>query len=416
MVKQKAHKGAAAKRKAKECENTNSNSTKLIEATEPKRSRSTSNKAVATKMNKSCNEESNPKIKGGQRMRKGRLTPRRLDLNDLDKDWDSKVELCIPGHSKSVQTGQAEKRQLRAIVTEVDSNSRVQESKIRKVNQGKEIVREDYEDVMPQDGVMVDVPDSEDDFKDSEYESEDDEETEIDNNMSTRNQQDQAINQLQEEDEEIENNEDSDPEITLSTKKKFLRKELERDPRLKEVFQEMVRDEISIQTERMGRQEKLNGRNMNGKEKTEQSDDRFGNNNQMKNLVAQKSPSDSTLYMPALVEVGERNMANNIIDNISNFVESIRMESSELETPKNRSMPRSRTPSVASTAGRSTPRCELEIRPESSGQGKHQQVKNDRGAITKADKFVLDVEKLKVNLIAPQGMLPIKIDQNIELL
>ena len=52
-----------------------------------------------------------------------------------------------------------------------------------------------------------------------------------------------------------------------------------------------------------------------------------------------KSPSESTIYTPVLMKVKNRFTANHIIDRISNFVESIRMESSDKGTPQ-RSTPR----------------------------------------------------------------------------
>ena len=47
------------------------------------------------------------------------------------------------------------------------------------------------------------------------------------------------------------------------------------------------------------------------------------------NTISQvvKSPSDSTLYTPALQKIKEHEAANHIIDKISNFVESIRVGS-----------------------------------------------------------------------------------------
>ena len=88
----------------------------------------------------------------------------------------------------------------------------------------------DDEAAMQNDGVLVGVPESEDNFGDSESEYEQDQEQ----YQHQRQPHQCSEERLDKPDEEIE--------LTLSTKKKFLRKELERDLQLREVFDNLVNE------------------------------------------------------------------------------------------------------------------------------------------------------------------------------
>ena len=126
-----------------------------------------------------------------------------------------------------------------------------------------------------------------------------------------------------------------------------------------------------------------------------------------------KSPSDSTLYNPALkrlrpdqesiVNVTERNIpegteySNNIIEKISNFVDSIRLEQTHKDVQSD-------------TTRESQHRRPSQEVPRSSRDEEEERARKI------ADKVVLESEKFKANLVAPTGTLPIKIDSDIELL
>ena len=194
--------------------------------------------------------------------------------------------------------------------------------------------------------------------------------------------------------------EDSDLEITLSTKKNFLRKELQRDPRLKDIFSELAQEGKQPKGKGCGKSKEGSQCTMNNNKQINPSQI----NQRMPGLIV-KSPSESTLYIPALKKVADRNVANNVIDKISNFVESIRMDSFNEETPV-----RDESPMMDQDEPQPLPGPSGYIqRKDKNDQGK-------TGAIPKANTNVIDAEKLKASLLAPQGMLPIKIDHNIELL
>ena len=109
---------------------------------------------------------------------------------------------------------------------------------------------------------------------------------------------------------------------------------------------------------------------------------------------------------------------NNMIDRISNFVEGIHMETDQQDTERRRS----------SSSNRSRQDCTPVRNEAAADYGEHNdsilsaEIDDQQDPIPmtsvmdKADKVVLDAEKIRANLIAPRGMLPINIDSNIELL
>ena len=122
-----------------------------------------------------------------------------------------------------------------------------------------------------------------------------------------------------------------------------------------------------------------------------------------------KSPSDSTLYTPALRQNTEQNM---MLNQISNFVENIRLEhsahlpSSSWNVTLER--PNREQPSVASEVHVVRPK-EV-VQPGTSSMEAKQAT----------DKVFLDAKRFKASLVAPKGthlpFLPEKIDKNLELL
>ena len=119
-----------------------------------------------------------------------------------------------------------------------------------------------------------------------------------------------------------------------------------------------------------------------------------------------KSPLDTTIYTPALRKVAEQDI---VINQISDFVENIRMES--------------QCNSLASDHQRPSSRVRSEVvrveRGESSSADHHarREREDEQESKEAADKILLDAEQFKASLVAPQkGMLPDNIDGNIELL
>ena len=66
---------------------------------------------------------------------------------------------------------------------------------------------------------------------------------------------------------------------------------------------------------------------------------------------------------------------------------------------------------------KSQPRASMEQQPVPSISSKEKEnLTSKQRALDKAGRMVLDAEQMRANLVTPQGMLPIKIDQNIQLL
>ena len=140
-----------------------------------------------------------------------------------------------------------------------------------------------------------------------------------------------------------------------------------------------------------------------------------------------KSPSDSTLYTLALKKapiVSRENLPidnkDNVINKISQFVENITMDSEKNEYKRWRE-----STDVSQERGKSTSsQCSYETRNEEDSveydarkvEKQQRRMPNEDEARNLADKLVLDSEQFKASLVALQGMLPITIDKNIELL
>ena len=102
--------------------------------------------------------------------------------------------------------------------------------------------------------------------------------------------------------------------------------------------------------------------------------------------------------------------ADKLIDKISNFVESIRMDLDEPGTSLGQKREYQRT----------TPQRAMEQHDQSFDdkdlRGDNSDHQSEQAAEEHAEKIVIDAEKMKANLVAPKGMLPIKIDQNLQFL
>ena len=110
-----------------------------------------------------------------------------------------------------------------------------------------------------------------------------------------------------------------------------------------------------------------------------------------------KSPSDTTIYIPGLKKAiasdGHENI--NLIDRISNFVENVRLETTG--TPRRQ---------VIDTGMRQQlPEVQPQPRPSGETWGNFQPPTIDEAAEARshADKLILDAERFKASVNAPQG-------------
>ena len=214
-------------------------------------------------------------------------------------------------------------------------------------------------------------------------------------------------------------------ETTLSAKKQILKEEMCWDPSLKALFREVLEEERNDQVEARTKQAKHRG---NLPKNDERNLGEASNRHSISGAVPpvirpMKSPSDSTLYTPALKKIHNDSETYKLIEKISNFVESIRMES---EVGESSLAPRRQREMVTPERQRSiTPRRRLHLSDEEGedpepemfvGGPSPNRESVPESPLQKAERIVRDAEKMKANLIAPKGMLPIKIDHNIEML
>ena len=153
----------------------------------------------------------------------------------------------------------------------------------------------DPERVDDPDGLAVAVDASEDDFPESEPESE----GEIPSNDSpTQQDREQSPHSSE------NGNSDSDEETEVILARRKLAKKISRDPKLHRAFDSMVEDEIQTR----------------------------GNTPIQRRSPLVKSPSDTTLYTPALRKVKE---TSDVINQISNFVDEMRIEEDRYRKRRN---------------------------------------------------------------------------------
>ena len=101
-----------------------------------------------------------------------------------------------------------------------------------------------------------------------------------------------------------------------------------------------------------------------------------------------KSPSDTTWYKPALKKVVETKQSNDLLNKITNFVESIRLETSQ---PEDR----------LSTSGEDRRSSRREYYDEDRNVD---QIVREESAREVADRTILEAEKFKAEIAPPQGI------------
>ena len=137
-----------------------------------------------------------------------------------------------------------------------------------------------------------------------------------------------------------------------------------------------------------------------------------------------KSPSDSTLYTPALKlrqrETDTQNVQTigqtNIIDQVSSFVDKMRLQSSRRDGETSRSSRRNSVPEGSDSR-------DYHDRDRDSDAEQSSSRKDDHEARAKelTDKLILESEKFKADLIAPKGMAELvqtvpRVDREVELM
>ena len=170
------------------------------------------------------------------------------------------------------------------------------------------------------DGIIVSVNASDDEFG-SETGSEDEENENMDDVVDNGD-----VRKISMRDDVFNDSISADLEITFHAKKKqtLSKADLKDDPEVQSMVQEMVKERIAEELKNY--EGVFSARSRKGdKESTTPK----GNNLQNSQVVSPvKSPSDTTIYRPALCK-GEEN-ANQLIKCISDFVENIRIETLEV--------------------------------------------------------------------------------------
>ena len=208
MGKQRRLKSVAIKRKVELPQNQNANS---VNVSESKRQQ---NCSLPTK---DRNNNKSKTVKTGRG--RGKLTPKRLNLGNkpLNETVQCKSEILTANETNaitSVHQGQPDQDRSRHVVAAEVHN-------VAAIPVTEQI---DDNEIMPNDGVELSVPESEDNFCETDY-----------SDCDEREEADAA---------QIGQSDESDLEITMSTRKKFLCRELEKDPQLREVFDDMVNEKV----------------------------------------------------------------------------------------------------------------------------------------------------------------------------
>ena len=337
--------------------------------------------------------------------RKSGIIPKEIEVQAKEKS--SGNNNAIPIGNKNIDNSENELitrsnckyRRAKAIEQSADLSKEITVDKSDNSLNSEEV---DVNDNVQDDGINIDTTvDNTDKHSiqdsDSEGESNEDENSQA---SSDEGEIDDNESEESEDDEEVVFNEVD------------LRLKIKRDPNYKRIMEEMVQEKLQKEKKKLKKSKKR------GK-----VDDQIPNTDkcvskQVKpNSPIVKSPSDSTLYTPALRKISERTQMKNtdIIDQISDFVDNIRLQSTRTDFRKDKES--NGTPK-SSRYNTDTRRVESKVvRPDM-----RRQESDDDEEIIEArskeasEKLVVEAEQLKANLIAPKGMLPIVIDENIEML
>ena len=232
------------------------------------------------------------------------------------------------------------------------------------------------------EGIKVAVTASEDEFDyDSEFETEQSDKSDDESRRELiGSNRDTSINsEVQFRRSTGENHETVRKDLDVNSEEEAMQL-LARNPHIKNLFKRMIRKEIQEEKEvTKNNRGKTGMENLN--EETKQSTPKkMGRENQERsNLI--KSPSDTTLYTPALKKLNPGMGDNDLIERISNFVEGIRMETTT-----------DRKGSTRPNQDRN------DIEPTEQGFMEEQQSEAD-----KTKHFIVEAEQFKASVEPPKG-------------
>ena len=334
-------------------------------------------------------------------------SPEKLGIQgDLDLDINPNDRNAL-NEPKVIRRGKAfSKKESMKKLNEIDKlNHSADELDYSDVEEGE---LEDGEQQPQGDGVAVEIHPqmrpSDDEYQDTDEE---------DNTEQFEMQENDGIEQS------------ADEEVSFNERRADFRRKVQSDPHLKsllyELVDERVQEQMQVDRDRQSTYEtpKDQQRKQNVSKKSKGISGVYGNIpinfdnvHVQDNVHVNKSPSDSTLYTPALKKGVE---VNGIIDRISNFVETIRLES-EGSNRKNSPSVKSvvRTPQQSGkkvSQHQAEPHCSHQL--DDDLPDRSDPVKE------KVNQIILNAEKMKANLVAPKGdynNLPFEINSDIQLL
>ena len=270
--------------------------------------------------------------------------------------------------------------------------------------------KEEDEEGIEHDGVDIEasIRTSDEEYRDTDEEEEDDDDAETIPETPTSSPPDRRVVKRKRPKQKVFETEDeeSDQEVSFADKKQQWRNKMKRDPHLRQLINELVDEKIEEEPTPRVKKGKIS-KSTDKKSKRGKIPNSFEGENIL------KSPSDTTLYTPVLKR-GKK--ANNLIDRISDFVESIRLETESEDSRRRRSRDSQRA-DVRSRLGKrsdSRPGCSKDNYDDYSSTEEELVAKEP--AREKANQLIVNAEKMKASLVAPKGNLPKEIDDNIMLM
>ena len=218
------------------------------------------------------------------------------------------------------------------------ANQRLMGNKVPDIRQGGEKILNDLSTEF--DGIQMQVNDSEDEFDADPIEGAEYQTSESGSSGSESEPEDTSspVHKLS---QQMVDSSDDDPPVeqirglprgrpeAAATPERNIRELVKNDPYVQQMVKDMVVESIKEERAKQSNAKGNSGQPVSGKSIVRNhvpEEIRF-NDNQAGRI---KLPSDTTLYTPALKQNKDNNF---IIDKISNFVESVRMEQRDVEVP-----------------------------------------------------------------------------------
>ena len=232
------------------------------------------------------------------------------------------------------------------------------------------------------DGVEVAVQSSDDEFRDEE-----------------------GLNSSQ--NDASSSDESEDEEVTLNTNKDKLQ-ELKNDPQFAKYIEQLVEQKVQETTGVNKKGKKANDKG-NGNDANDKLVTPLRKTNVSCKLPGVKSPSDSTLYTPALKRVSETRQANDMLNRITTFVEGIRLESTGGTSKDHTPTREVRDTDVAAGDRREVVHREISDAEQDDIEPRidHEVSDELQQARERTDQVILQAEKFKASVAAPKGKIPL---------